>query len=1033
MDTSIQAVLLGVLANALTALVARVAQKGETLLIGEDILKKRKLDGTALEPILQKAIAAVAEGIHWEGPQGIEEVCLFLGSPDVEAIVRQVFSASLSEGKRGNTLELIRQEFLALFSLHIQEEGSEPSGNPAGCLFDALIEGCENALNAAVDEGILSAHEAKSAARHQAVLDELATVEKNLSFLSAQQRPDVRAILAFEEKYRQQVADRHKDVSPPHFDALRKVPIDQIYVSPNFERVSRKKNGEQAELFAEEPLPASDFISLIYRAVVLGNPGAGKSTFTAKLCHDVASRYAHRPFAGREAVPILIVLRDYGAAKKAHSYSILQFIEATANSKYQVQPPVNAIEYLLLNGRAIVIFDGLDELLDTSYRREVSGDVESFCTLYPSVPLLVTSREVGYEQAPLDEKRFEILRIAPFGKQQVSAYVRKWFAIDTDLTASEQEQKAEAFLEESEVVADLRSNPLMLALMCNIYRGENYIPRNRPDVYEKCALMLFERWDKVRGIYVPLPFEAHISPAMKHLAHWIYADEGLQSGVTEKRLVAEAANYLCAWRFEDRDEAERAAREFIAFCRGRAWVFTDTGTTKEGERLYQFTHRTFLEYFTAAHLVRIYPTPESLAAVLFPRIAKREWDVVAQLACQLQNKNVEGAADSLLSSLVEKARDSEGDEGWNMLSFATRCLEFIVPSPRVARDITIACINRCVAWGLAWLNEDRSVRARRRDASRQSLPQELLGDLVCAAAENRNSISHEAEWVVLELAKGGGEQSALIALEIGLHPSLGLGGGPRGRRPRQQVLDFWADFSDRVFAPCLPEVLRLSRKYFRPCLDAFFRGKVTLADLVQWHGVQGIFRQAAYVLAPNIWSWSPAEFMLITSLKSTPHWRRAILPNCSQQLEESARILVSSPLPWFQPNALPFSSLLRWIIEREQEAGEQPLDLSPDGLFGCFALVAAYLQAEAEDQRKLLEGIMKNAMPVLSSIRSMLIAPYEHVKAGEVEKELSRSGFNPAQREFARRWARGELSLVQSPSQTRKRSSARWLGPHTGG
>lgn len=352
---------------------------------------------------------------------------------------------------------------------------------------------------------------------------------------------------------------------------------------------------------------------------------------------------------------------------------------------------------MLLNSRVVVIFDGLDELIDTSYRQEISSDVESFCTLYPSVPVLVTSREVGYQQAPLDECRFDIFRLAPFQDQQVQKYVNNWFAVDPDLTPEQREQKVEAFLAESQTVPDLRSNPLMLGLMCNIYRGEGYIPLNRPDVYEKCAVMLFERWDKGRGIHVPLPIEAHIRPAMMHLAYWIYSDEALQGGVTERKLIWKAADYLCLRRFEDRDEAEQAAREFIQFCRGRAWVFTDTGTTKAGESLYQFTHRTFLEYFTAAYLVRTYPTPEKLLEVLLPKIAKQEWDVVAQLAFQLQNKNIEGAGDELLSALIDKAAQTQADEGWNLLSFAARCLEFIVPSPRVTRDITKTYIE----YGLA--------------------------------------------------------------------------------------------------------------------------------------------------------------------------------------------------------------------------------------------------------------------------------------------------------------------------------------------
>ena len=107
--------------------------------------------------------------------------------------------------------------------------------------------------------------------------------------------------------------------------------------------------------------------------------------------------------------------------------------------------------------------------------------------------------------------------------------------------------------------------------------------------------MLFERWDKSRDIVVPLPFEEHIRPAMQDLAFWIYSNEELQGGVSEGRLIERTSAYLCKWVFDDVLKARMAATDFIRFCTGRAWVFTDTGTTREGERLYQFTHRTFLE------------------------------------------------------------------------------------------------------------------------------------------------------------------------------------------------------------------------------------------------------------------------------------------------------------------------------------------------------------------------------------------------------------------------------------------------------
>jgi predicted NACHT family NTPase len=274
--------------------------------------------------------------------------------------------------------------------------------------------------------------------------------------------------------------------------------IDEIFVPPRISRVPLRKTDETETL----SLPA--FLSRLYRGVLLGNPGGGKSTASAKICFDLATKYSDRLFAGREVTPAIVILREYGSQKKATNCSIVEFLEQQAKSRYQLRPPENAFEYLLLNGRMLVVFDGLDELLDTSYRQEITSNVEAFCKLYPSVPVLVTSREVGYEEAPLSEKTFDLFQLAPFDDKQVREYADKWFARDEDYSPEQKTQKARAFFEDSALVPDLRSNPLMLGLMCNLYRAEGYIPRNRPEVYGKCSVMLFERWDKSRDILVLL-------------------------------------------------------------------------------------------------------------------------------------------------------------------------------------------------------------------------------------------------------------------------------------------------------------------------------------------------------------------------------------------------------------------------------------------------------------------------------------------------------------------------------------------------
>jgi hypothetical protein len=67
-------------------------------------------------------------------------------------------------------------------------------------------------------------------------------------------------------------------------------------------------------------------------------------------------------------------------------------------------------------------------------------------------------------------------------------------------------------------VPDLRANPLLLSLMCILYRGEGSLPRNRAEVYEQCANLLFHRWDARRHIHQDLRVGHLLQPALQHLA-----------------------------------------------------------------------------------------------------------------------------------------------------------------------------------------------------------------------------------------------------------------------------------------------------------------------------------------------------------------------------------------------------------------------------------------------------------------------------------------------------------------------------------
>src|SRR5436853_323563 len=93
-DPITQGVMTNLIANALTTLVTAGIKKGEQLLVGEELLEKWKIEKTALLPIIQDAIDHVANEINWDSPVRMEILVLFLETPEVEQVVRQIFSLS---------------------------------------------------------------------------------------------------------------------------------------------------------------------------------------------------------------------------------------------------------------------------------------------------------------------------------------------------------------------------------------------------------------------------------------------------------------------------------------------------------------------------------------------------------------------------------------------------------------------------------------------------------------------------------------------------------------------------------------------------------------------------------------------------------------------------------------------------------------------------------------------------------------------------------------------------------------------------
>jgi formylglycine-generating enzyme required for sulfatase activity/membrane protein implicated in regulation of membrane protease activity len=391
-----------------------------------------------------------------------------------------------------------------------------------------------------------------------------------------------------------------------------------------------------------EPLPVLDLLQKHDGLIVLGDPGAGKTTFLKFLALTLALGEGERIGLGNR-LPILAPLSAYANVLSERDVRLDDFIAGYFHDMGADLPMGEMLDRALQEGAALVLLDGLDEVQDSSLRHTVVERVADFYTFHrrKGNKFALTSRIVGYRQVRPTAEGLAECTLVDFEDDEIQDFVTRWTAtLEKQAQGETATAQVDAECERRELleaiqrnpgVRGLAANPLLLTILALMKRQGVTLPERRVELYDQYVRTLLSSWNRARGLGRPPGHDLDVVQTVRILAplalwmHQVNPGAGLVKREDLRRKLEEI--YAPgAGRGEAAPEA--AARRFLEDVREYAGLLLERGP---GE--YGFIHLTFEEYLAAVAIALegqcdIQPIVNELSA----HVGDPAWREVALLA-----------------------------------------------------------------------------------------------------------------------------------------------------------------------------------------------------------------------------------------------------------------------------------------------------------------------------------------------------------------------------------------------------------------
>lgn len=362
-----------------------------------------------------------------------------------------------------------------------------------------------------------------------------------------------------------------------------------------FRQEDKSEDSERFELGrTREGVPGLEAVERYPKLVILGKPGAGKTTFLKYL----AIQCIEGQFKA-DCVPIFVSLRDFAEASEASDkLGLIDYITQQYLGSSYKENPKNFLHQVIESGRALFLLDGLDEVEKEENKhvlRQIRNIINIKLYYYHKNNFFITCRVAALDYI---HDSFQKVEIADFDRDQIFTFVTKWF--------QGKNVKPESFIKRikyNKRVKELANNPLLLTLLCLAFEELENFPDNRFELYKEGLDALLKTWDAERGIYRDPVYEKLSVQRKKDLLSEI-ALPTLEQGeyhFTKRDAKHYIDNYIR--KLQDANTAKEIlpvdSEEVLKSIEAHHGLLVE-----RAKDIYSFSHVTFHEYFTARKFVK---------------------------------------------------------------------------------------------------------------------------------------------------------------------------------------------------------------------------------------------------------------------------------------------------------------------------------------------------------------------------------------------------------------------------------------------